>query len=105
MAENDLFTIFPDLPWRRPRILPPASRIFGPGLQPPETARRRVLGVPRSREHGRVTSLRIAQDALRHIQMIARNERRRNSKSGHSPALDDIIATTDAALRSTWRRF
>lgn len=104
MSENDLFTIFPDLPWPTPRIPRRASRVFGPGRQPPEISRRLLTAERLPRERRRLTSVHIAHDALRRIHVIALNERRRlRGKSGHSEVLDEIIARANAALRSTTR--
>ena len=104
MSENDLFTIFPDLPWPTPRMQRLASRVFGPGRQPPAISRRLLTAERLPRERRRLTSVHIAHDALRHIHVIALNERRRLSgKSRHREALDEIIARAKAALRSTRR--
>ena len=103
MSENDLFTIFPDLPWPTPRIPRRASRVFGPGSQPPEISRRLLSADRAPRKQRRLTSDHIAQDALRRIHMIALNERRLSGKSRHSEVLDEIIARANAALRSTTR--
>ena len=70
MADKDLFTIFPDLPWRTSRIQQPASRVFGPGPQSPEIARRLRTPERLPREHRRLASVHIAHDALRRIHII-----------------------------------
>jgi hypothetical protein len=83
LRDKDLFEIFPDLPWRIPDTQQPAPRKWSPPFQPPQSAR----------------------DALRGIRIIAVNERSRlGAKSGRSHALDQIIAMTDAALRSAQRK-
>ena len=96
MSENNLFVIFPDLPWPTHHIQQPAHRVWGAAPELSAIARRSLARErPMSR---RLISRRNAHDALQRIRIIAVNQRRRLSgKSGCRRALDEIIAITDAA--------